>query len=126
MNLSQLSEAMEPEIRKAVTDLIANNVSAMALELNDSPEGKLKVSLGFTLSLVNTKLYTIGTLAYSRKFSDEIQSSCDIEDFENPKLPGIGGTSMSIKVGDNEPVNLSLSQLKSAAARVAAHKERAE
>lgn len=103
MNISQLAEALEPEMRKAISDLIANNASAMAVELNDSPEGKLKVSVGLTMTLVNTKLYTQGTLAYSRKFSDEVQSVRDIEDDTNPKLPGLTKDhTVTIKTGGHE------------------------
>ena len=67
-------------------DLIANNASAIAKELQENPEGKLSVSLGVKLKLVGSRIYFEGSLSYSRKFTDAVDAMCEFNDPRQPNL----------------------------------------
>lgn len=82
-----------------IADLIAENVgvvvnanaNAIEEELRASETGKLTVSLSVKLALVKGRLYLNAGLAYSRKFSDEVEASVELDDPDQEKLP-IGET----------------------------------
>ena len=85
-------------------DLIANNASAIAKELSENPEGKLKVSIGVNLKLVGSRIYFEGALSYSRKFEDSVDGMCEFNDPKQPLLEAIAnsGTTMTMVTGGKE------------------------
>ena len=103
---------LEKLCRDLLTDLLANNSSAIKQELRENPEGKLSVATGLKLRLVGSKLYATGSLAYSRKFTDEAEGMAEIEDPNQPALPGVSTVTMTIP-GKN-PVTVPLNTFKTA------------
>lgn len=87
MSPSQLVEQLQPEIGRALTTLVARNVTGIAQELVASEDGKLSVSFSLALSLQNDRVAGVGNLSYSRKFKDAVEFST--RDPKQPQLPGI-------------------------------------
>ena len=108
MTLHPITKTMIDELQKKMTDvcadLVANNASAIAKELSENPEGKLKVSMGVNLKLVGSRIYFEGGLAYSRKFEDSVDAMCEFNDPKQPLLEAIAnsGTTMTMVTGGKE------------------------
>jgi hypothetical protein len=81
-----MTDALQSEMNKVCHDLIANNASLIATELRESPEGKLTVSIPVKLTLIGSRIYTAGSLSYSRKFTDETESMVEFSDPNQAKL----------------------------------------
>lgn len=71
----------------SVTNVVNANSDSIEQELRDSTEGKLTVSLPVKLTLVGSRVYLTASLAYSRKFTDEVEAMLELEDPSQPKLP---------------------------------------
>ena len=108
-----MTDQLEKLCRDLLTDLLANNSSAIKQELRENPEGKLSVATGLKLRLVGSKLYATGSLAYSRKFTDEAEGMAEIEDPRQPGLPGVD--TMTIEVAGHEPVTVPVAKFQDAA-----------
>jgi hypothetical protein len=72
-------------------DILAANASTIAQELQDAAENKMSLSINLKLSKGPSKVFCTGTLAFSRKFKDEIEDSIDVEDPSQPELEGVKG-----------------------------------
>ena len=81
-----MTDALQAKMNEVCQDLIANNASAIAKELSENTDGKLTVSIPVKLSLIGSRIYFSGSLSYSRKFTDESEAMCEIEDPLQPKL----------------------------------------
>jgi hypothetical protein len=79
-------EAISILLAQHATELINANADGIADELKRAEEGKLSVSLSFKVTLLGDRLYSAASLAYSRKFHDEIEGNVEIEDPKQPKL----------------------------------------
>lgn len=111
---SQIADALEEQMRIAIPELVAGNVTGIVKELTDAEDGTLAVSVGMKLSLSGNRVACALSLSYSRKFKDETefitpdpdQPDLPIED-EGPvassrRFKGSirkGGGSVTIKVG---------------------------
>jgi hypothetical protein len=82
----EVTEKLRELIQSEVQDLMAQNVDAITTELYDNPEGKLNVSISVKLKAVKDRIHSTATLAYSRKFTDEVEDSVIVEDPAQPKL----------------------------------------
>ena len=94
-----MTEELQNKMDEVCRDLIANNASAIAKELQENPEGKLSVSLGVKLKLVGSRIYFEGSLSYSRKFTDAVDAMCEFNDPRQPKLEGL--ESVTISTGES-------------------------
>ena len=100
-----MTDQLEKLCRDLLTDLLANNASAIAQELRENPEGKLSVATGLKLRLVGSKLYATGALAYSRKFTDEAEG---VVEFTDPRQPGLPLDSVTITTPGEKPVTVTV------------------
>jgi hypothetical protein len=70
---SQIAEALEQSLNRAVADLIAGNVTGIVRELTEAEDGGLTVSFSVKLSLEKGRVAGVGAISYSRKFKDETE-----------------------------------------------------
>jgi hypothetical protein len=121
-------DELEKICREMAVDLIANNASTITQELKENPEGKMSVAIGFKLRLVASKLYLNGTLAYSRKFMDENESSIDLDDPAQPRLPGVDKDKCTVtfKAAGHEEVTMPLKTFEKAVDTIKAKQEKVE
>ena len=117
-----MTDQLEKLCRDLLTDLLANNASAIAQELRENPEGKLSVATGLKLRLVGARLYATGSLAYSRKFTDEAEGMAEIED---PRQSGLPLDSVTITTPGEKPVTVTLDKFQKVARSVVEAHEKA-
>jgi hypothetical protein len=93
MSKFNMTEKVRSLIQDEISDLLAQNIDAITTELYENPEGKLNVSLSVKLKAVKDRVHANTTLAYSRKFSDEVEDSVAVDDpnqialsLEEPKV----------------------------------------
>jgi hypothetical protein len=86
-NKFDMSEKIRTLIQGEVQDLLAQNADAITTELYENPEGKLNVSLSVKLKAVKDRVHATTSLAYSRKFTDEVDDSVLVDDPDQIKLP---------------------------------------
>lgn len=75
-----MTEQLEKLLDDNTADLIAQNVDNIRAALLESEDGKQTVSINCKLTLVGTKLYAKSSLSYSRKWTDEVEGSADVDD----------------------------------------------
>ena len=79
-------DQLRAKLRENFDNLIDNNLSAIAQELHDSPEGKLALAFPVVLTATSSRLYVQGNCNYARKFSDEWEGMAELDDGQG-KLP---------------------------------------
>lgn len=72
-------DQIEKLITEQITDLVAQNVDGIKDSLLQSEDGKQTVSLSCKLQLVGPKLYAKCGLSYSKKWTDEVEGSADVD-----------------------------------------------
>lgn len=83
--VDQLTEKMVALLRSTM----AEKAAAIITVGRDSEDGKHAVSAAFKLTFTASKVYVKLTLSHSAKDSCECEDSFDLDDPENPPLPGI-------------------------------------
>jgi hypothetical protein len=106
-----------------ITDLISENVGALVNancdaieeELKSAENGKLTISLPVKLTLAGSRVYLTAGLTYSRKFTDEVEASIELDDPKQPRLIPDEKTepTVTIRHGD-QSVSAPLSEFKEA------------
>jgi len=86
---SQIAEALEQSLNRAVAVLVAGNVTGIVRELTEAEDGKMTVSFSVKLSLEKGRVAGAGAISYSRKFKDETEFIT--EDPHQTELPINGG-----------------------------------
>jgi hypothetical protein len=83
-NTATLNTAMTDQIEhlmtESLTDLVAQNAESIKAALLESDDGKLTVNLNAKLTLIGPKLFAKCGLSYSRKWTDEVEGSADVDD----------------------------------------------
>jgi hypothetical protein len=78
----------------AITDLLLDTVASVInanadnieTELRSTPDGKLTLSIPAKFQLVNNKCYLSASLAYARRFKDEVEASIELDDPKQVKM----------------------------------------
>lgn len=87
MKPGEITDSLQSEIKTAIGDLVASNVSGIAKELTDSEDGNLTVGFSLKLTLSGKRVAGVGSLSYSRKFKDEVEFITP--DPDQIPLPGV-------------------------------------
>ena len=74
-----MKDAITKLLVEQSTDLINANVSGIAEELRDDVGSKLTVSISCKLTIVGGKLHAGSSIAYSRKFKDDVEGTVDLD-----------------------------------------------
>jgi hypothetical protein len=92
-----MTEKLQSKLNETAQELIANNVSTIAQLLQESPDGKLSLSLSVGMTLAGNRVYVEGGISFAKKFKDDFSGMIEIED---PNQPELGGVTMTIQTGD--------------------------
>lgn len=86
--------ALRDELQSQAADLINAHAETIGGKLVAANTGKMSFAVRFGMTLVKGKLFVTSKLAFSEKFSDEIEGGaiafCD-PDPEQVKIPGVEG-----------------------------------
>ena len=77
------------QVTNLFTKALTEKAPAILAALQDSAEGKHGFSSSFKLNYVGSKIFVDGTLSHSTKDAVAFDGCFDVEDSNNPKLPGI-------------------------------------
>ena len=85
VNSSQISEATQTALTKAVNEAIAENITSIAVELIGADDGNLSLSIPIKLALIGGRVSGKGSISFSRKFKGEFEFIT--EDPNQERLP---------------------------------------
>lgn len=83
-----MTDQLQKTIDILTKDMVAANVAAIANELKESTEGKTGVGISIKLTLVGQKVFANGKISWARKFTDEAETSFELDDPDQILLPG--------------------------------------
>lgn len=113
---SQIADGLEIELNRSMAELIAGNVTGIVKELTDAEDGTLTVGFAVKLNLTGNRVAGTGVISYSRKFKDE--TDFITPDPDQPGLPGLDGSTVTLRAPGMDPVTVSGEQFKEASRRV--------
>lgn len=74
------TESLLALLQEHITDLLNQNTSGICEKLTAAPDGKLSVSIGLKLTLINGKAFLKARIGYAEKHQDETEGSAKLID----------------------------------------------
>lgn len=75
-----MTDQIENLMTESLTDLVAQNAESIKAALLEAEDGKLTINLNSKLTLIGPKLFAKCGLSYSRKWTDEVEGSADVDE----------------------------------------------